>query len=546
MRAEAGAESGGVGDPPGRIVGAWRDGGAAAVVAVALAVPLAVRHLGGVPVDRRCLGVVAASMATALMFALALVSFVWWRLADDRRALLVSAACFCYATFPLMLGVVVPAMLDAPALRESSVAFQLAGVPAIAAFGLASRSPGAPAVRSARSLIGALLLATVSVATVLSALPLNRAAELGFAAAAPARPGARLAMAALGASWAAVALGHAVAVRRGGRRLVWAWSVTAGGIGIAYAIGALPGAWSAGAAWVAMAGGIGAGLWGVTVELQRHHAAERRDLGDALVQAARARSHAQSVDESRAELRHDARAALLGIEAAVIGLSRHRDLLTSAQWDELSHGLVAEVHRLGDLLDERTDEPSAFDLREAVMPVVTCARADGQAISVRMPPGVVIEGSRDRTAHALQALLHNARRHAPGSPVDLRVAPGDRHVTIEVADRGPGVPAALRPSLFERGARGPESRGSGLGLFIARRLVAEVGGALWFEPRPGGGSTFAIRLPLAVSALPLASVPSPAEPVTPAPREAARPPAPVPAGGGQRAPAALPELSATG
>lgn len=514
MRSEADTDAGRVIDPARAVARVMRGGGVMAVAAAALAVALAARHLAGVPVDPHGLGVVAASMAAALMYALTLVSFLWWRLAGDRRALLVSTACFCYATFPLMLGVVAPTVSDAPDLHESSVAFQLAGVPAIAAFGLAARRTGAPVVRTARALLGALLLATVSVAALLCALPLSRAVDLDLTSGASARPGARLALVALAASWAVVALAHAVAARRRARRLIWVWSVAAAGIGLAYAIGAVPGAWSVGAAWLTMAAALAAGLWGATIELQRHHAAERRDLGDALVQAARARSHAQAVDESRAELRHDARVALLGIEAAVYGLSRHRDLLTAAQWDELSRGLVAEVHRLGALLDDRDDDGSTFDLREAVMPVITCARADGQAIAATVPAGIAIGGSRDRTAHALLSLLDNARQHAPGSPVEVRAVAGDGHATIHVGDRGTGVPAALRGSLFERGAKAPTSEGSGLGLFVARRLVTEAGGALWFVPRAGGGSTFAIRLPLAAPA-------GTAPPVPPAHRSAA-------------------------
>ena len=63
-----------------------------------------------------------------------------------------------------------------------------------------------------------------------------------------------------------------------------------------------------------------------------------------------------------AELRHEARAALLGVEAAASGLTQHR-LLTAEQIDELSQGLVAEVRRLLALLDGRIREPD--ELRPA-------------------------------------------------------------------------------------------------------------------------------------------------------------------------------------
>jgi signal transduction histidine kinase len=189
---------------------------------------------------------------------------------------------------------------------------------------------------------------------------------------------------------------------------------------------------------------------------------------------------------------------LLGIEAAAQGLSRHRDLLTPEQWDELSNGLVAEVHRLGSLIDGRVDATRCFDLRDALMPVIACARADGLRVDVDVRTGVGVTGSREGTSRALVSLLDNARVHAPGSRVSVRAVVGAHEVTVHVDDRGPGVPATQRGSLFERGARGPTSGGSGLGLHVARRLIEESGGSIAHEPRAGGGSSFVVRLPLAV------------------------------------------------
>jgi two-component system OmpR family sensor kinase len=491
MRSEANIDGGRIADATRLIDGAVLRGGAA-VAAATLAVAVVTRQLVAVTVDPNDLAVVASSMAVALMYALTLVSFLWWRLAADRRSLYLSAACFCYATFPLLLGVVVPTVVDSSDIDGVSVAFQLAGAPAIVVFGLAARRAGTRAVRNARSVLTLLMLATLSIAALLLALPWARAVELTPEA--PHHLAARLILGALAVVWVVVALAHAVAARRHARRLVWTWPVAAAGIGLAYAIDAVPGQWSAGAAWLGMTAALVAGLCGAMVELERYHAAERHDLRDALVQAAIARSHAQAIDDSRAELRHDAGAALLGIEAAVRGLSRHRDLLTIAQWNALSNGLVAEVHRLGSLLGDCTDDGSSFDLRDVIMPVITCARARGLEINTAVPAGIGIEGSRERTAHALLALLDNARRHAPGSPVDVRAIVGDDDATLYVDDRGRGVPHDLRGSLFERGVRAPTSDGSGLGLFVAWRLVSEVGGSLWFEPRAGGGSSFAMRL----------------------------------------------------
>ncbi len=202
---------------------------------------------------------------------------------------------------------------------------------------------------------------------------------------------------------------------------------------------------------------------------------------------------ATAVDSRDAELRHETRAALLGIEAAASALSRHRELLTVQQLDELSKGLVAEVQRLRALLDDRSPAPARFDLRDAITPVLTCARADGLDIRSNVPPGVAVMGAPDSAAQVVVALLTNAKRHAPGSPVDVDVSFADDMVVVHVEDRGPGVPASLQERVFERHMQAVGSDGSGLGLFIARRLMEEQNGTISVLPRAGGGSSFVLQ-----------------------------------------------------
>ncbi len=62
---------------------------------------------------------------------------------------------------------------------------------------------------------------------------------------------------------------------------------------------------------------------------------------------------------------------------------------------------------------------------------------------------------------------------------------------LEVADRGPGIPATIAEHLFEPFFSGRQG-GTGLGLFIARELAACSGATLRHEPRPGGGAVFRI------------------------------------------------------
>ncbi len=100
-------------------------------------------------------------------------------------------------------------------------------------------------------------------------------------------------------------------------------------------------------------------------------------------------------------------------------------------------------------------------------------------------------------------LLGNAMKYAPGSIVELsarRGAAGYWQVLVE--DRGPGIPPALQSQLFKPFVRltdddPADGLSSGLGLSLARQILADHGGALWYEDREGGGARFVIELPAA-------------------------------------------------
>jgi signal transduction histidine kinase len=96
----------------------------------------------------------------------------------------------------------------------------------------------------------------------------------------------------------------------------------------------------------------------------------------------------------------------------------------------------------------------------------------------------------------LQNLLDNARRYAPGSSIDVRAARADAWVVLRVDDRGPGIPRDEHERVFERGyCSGARRDGSGLGLYVAARLLRDQGGHLRVEDRAGGGASFVLTLP---------------------------------------------------
>jgi signal transduction histidine kinase len=103
-------------------------------------------------------------------------------------------------------------------------------------------------------------------------------------------------------------------------------------------------------------------------------------------------------------------------------------------------------------------------------------------------------GRANELVEVVQTLLDNARDHAPRSSVVVRAQREGDRILVRVEDRGPGVAPSSRDRIFQRGVTSSRT-GSGLGLYVARRLVREQGGDLWLEDRLGGGSSFVVSLP---------------------------------------------------
>jgi len=230
---------------------------------------------------------------------------------------------------------------------------------------------------------------------------------------------------------------------------------------------------------------------------------------------------------------HDLRTPLTSIKTSVSSLLAPDVAWSEADTREFLEVIDGETDRLdrliANLLDMSRLQTGAINARmDAVLPCEVIAEAlDGLS---HVPPGrcrLVVEDP-DLTADADSALLErvvanlvaNAHRAAPpGTEVVIRVGALDEATAqIQVADRGPGIPAGLRARAlepFDRLSDRAPGSGIGLGLAIARGFVTAMGGELTLDDTPGGGLTVSIRLRRP------AATPEPMNDATPVPIHAA-------------------------
>lgn len=113
-------------------------------------------------------------------------------------------------------------------------------------------------------------------------------------------------------------------------------------------------------------------------------------------------------------------------------------------------------------------------------------------------PGILHADRRD-FGLVLLALLFNGSEAMAGRGGDLaiRVSRDSEGWEFTVTDQGPGIPAGLEEKVFEEGfTTRTEPVNAGMGLPVARHLVAQAGGTLHLTNRPGGGCAATVRLPL--------------------------------------------------
>jgi two-component system sensor histidine kinase KdpD len=266
-------------------------------------------------------------------------------------------------------------------------------------------------------------------------------------------------------------------------------------IGVLAAVGRLePGALDA-------LGGIAA------IAIERVQFLEERKAAE----LARQKDHLQSA--LLAALGHDLRTPLTAIRVAASNLQA--SWLSEAERREQSDVVLTEVERLTRLFEDildmaRIDAGAVSTQPQWVHPsqILEAAREQvehslrGHVIDSRIESDLFVQLDPKLTAAALAHLLDNAARYSPdGTTVDVSARVAKNELVIAVRDHGRGISPVDLPRLFDRFYRGAQAQsiaGTGMGLSIARGLLAAERGRIWAENCADGGAQFTLAVPVEV------------------------------------------------
>jgi two-component system sensor histidine kinase KdpD len=225
-------------------------------------------------------------------------------------------------------------------------------------------------------------------------------------------------------------------------------------------------------------------------------------------------SHAEAAGQSEVlksalldSLAHDIKTPLTSIKAAVTSLlgsapGADRELLTiiNEEADRLNR-LAAEVVEMarieaGKLHLDKQPVPVA----ELISGAISELPLKGRPLKLRVPNDLPpAEADRDFAGQVVKQFVENALKYSPeGSPLEISAELQGGKIVIGVGDRGPGIEENERPRIFDKFYRGRrhrfDTKGTGMGLAIAKGIVEAHGERIWVESEPGQGAVFYFSL----------------------------------------------------
>lgn len=247
-------------------------------------------------------------------------------------------------------------------------------------------------------------------------------------------------------------------------------------------------------------------------------AAERRETDEALQQE---RHHSdlkiQSRDETLGMIAHDLRNYLnaIGLKAEFLVKGLAKDpLVFTKTVGEIGKSCRIMGRWANDLVDISSIETRSVSMQRTVCDpaqivnaacetFLSMATQKGVRLSIRVPEErQPIFADRDRLIQVLSNLLDNALKFVPPEgKITVALESAGDFMRFSITDSGPGIPEKDRSRIFDKYWHATQGRvrGTGLGLFICKRIVDAHDGQISVESEVGRGSTFAFTIPIAHS-----------------------------------------------
>jgi len=155
-------------------------------------------------------------------------------------------------------------------------------------------------------------------------------------------------------------------------------------------------------------------------------------------------------------------------------------------------------------------EPTKVDLTELVVEEINLLQTMAKSKKVNLSSKLHIDKHKlnldeNKTRQVVMNLIDNAVHYSEppkgGGRVEVSLHENKKEITFKVTDNGIGVPKDQQSKLFTKMFRARNAKelrpdGTGLGLFLVKRVIEDQGGSLIFESKPGKGSIFGFKMPL--------------------------------------------------